>query len=366
MKTQKILTICIALLTILIFTGCINNQKKPEILTIDDEKISAGEVMIYLLQAKEEFERVVGPEVWEIPKEDFTGGKTPEQVAKERALDNLIKDKVLVKKAESLNIKISDEIVQETKKVADTYFDKMPVEIIEKYKITKQLVEKSFLDFRLAREVLDSILMSYVPSESQINEAMLLNQDYAKLKGHDAEEILTYVVLKRVIVNTTEVDVNNQRVPLSEEAQKEAYRKINEAYNFAIQGKDFDTLIQFYSEEDLAMTNNGEFRISLALLSDEIRKEVEDLQVNEISEVVKTEYGYQILKLISKELPTSDEIESYEQEFINWESTVRTEAENNLKQQAFNEIYEEWKKELTIEVNNELWNEMSLFEETAE
>lgn len=365
MKARRFWTICIIIITIVMLTGCFNKQKAPAIVTIGDQEISSAEVMIYLLQAKEEFEKVGGLEVWEIPKEDFTGGKTPQQVAKERALDNLIRDKILVSKSNSLNIKIDDEVINETKKVAQEYYNKLPEEIIDEHHITKPIVEKSFLDFRLAAEVTNSITNSYSPSESEINEAMLSNEDYAKLKGHEAKEILTYVVLKRIIVNTTEINANNERVPLSEEDQKEAQEKINEAYNFVTQGKDFDTLIEFYSEEDLVTTNNGEFRISLALLSDEIRSVVERMQIGETSKIVKTEYGYQIIQLVSKELPTNDEIESYETEFINWENTIKEEAEYNLRQQAFNEIYEEWKKELTIEINNELWNEMSLFNEKS-
>lgn len=366
MKTQKFRTICILIITIVMLTGCINNQKTPAVVTIGEETITSAEVMIYLLQAKEEFEKVGGPEVWEIPKEDFTGGKTPEQVAKERALDNLIKDKILVKKATSLNIKINDETIEETKKVAATYYEKIPQKLVEKYKINKQLVEKSFLDFRLATEVANSITSSYTPSDTEISEAMLLNQDYSMLKGHEAQEILTYVVLKRIIVNTTEIDANNEHIPLSEEAQKEALDKINEAHRFAIKGNDFNTLIEFYSEEDLEANNNGEFRISLALLNDELKAVIENLEIEEISDVVKTEYGYQILKLIAIEIPTNDEIESYKKEFVNWENTIRNTAEKNLRQQAFNEIYEEWKKEVTIETDDELWNGMSLFEPVSD
>lgn len=367
MKTRKLCTICIIMMTVvMIFTSCSLKRNTPAVVTLGDRAITSAEVMIYLLQAKEEFEKLGGPEVWEIPKEDFTGGKTPQEVAKERALDNIIRDKILVKKADSLNVKLEDSVIQETKELAAEYFEKMPENIAEQYHITADIVEESFLDFRLATEVANSITSSYTPNETEISEVMLLDTDYSKLMGHDAEEILTNVVLKRILINTTEMNANNERVPLSEEAQKEALNRINEAYQLAKSGQDFNTLIATYSEEDQVSTNNGEFRISLALLSDELREVVDSIQIGEVSKVVKTEYAYQIIKLMAIEKPSDDEIASYEEEFVTYEKEVRAKAEVTLRQQAFNEIYDEWKKEISITINDELWKAMSLPDKTEE
>ncbi|PKM51510.1 MAG: hypothetical protein CVV02_06125 [Firmicutes bacterium HGW-Firmicutes-7] len=365
MKAQKHWTKWIVVLIIMmIFTSCTgskSNQKGQIIVAIDGEKIIAAEVMIYFLQVKEDFEKVGGTEVWEIPKEDFTGGIPPEQVAKNQAYDNLIKNKILDKKASSLGISLKDSVIEETKQIATDYFNKIPKEIVVKYSITNQIVEDTFLDFRLAKEVSDSINSKYVPKEEQIVEVMLLDEDYKRLKEYDTKEILTLSIVQHVLTNTAELNTNDELVPLSEEAQKKAYNKIQEAYKLAQSGDDFNSIINQYSEEIEKDSYNGEYKLSIVLLSDELKAVLEDLKVGQVSEVAKTEYGYHMFKLIAIEPPSDQEISSYEAEFKVWEETLKEESIKTLKQQAFNEIYEEWKKETLINLENELWEKMSLF-----
>lgn len=365
MKSQKYWTKWIVILVIIIiFSGCAgskNNQKSQAIVVIDGEKILAAEMMIYFLQVKEDFEELGGTEVWEIPKEDFTGGIPPEQVAKKQAYDNLIKNKILDKKASSLGIQLEDSVVEETKEIAVQYFKSIPKEIVDKHKITEQIVVDAFLDFRLATEVSNSINNKYEPSEIQIVEKMLLDEDYNKLKNYETKEILTLAVVQHILTNTAELNANDELVPLSEEAQKKAYQKVQEAYNLAKSGYDFSALIQQYSEDTEKDSYNGEYKISIVLLSNELKTALEDLKIGQISEIAETEYGYHIFKLMAIETPSEQEISEYEEEFKVWENTLRDESINSLKQEAFNEIYEEWKKETVIELENSLLEKMSLF-----
>lgn len=364
MKAQKHWTKWIIVLIIMIiFSGCNgtkNSQKSQAIVVIDGEKIIAAEMMIYFLQVKEDFEELGGTEVWEIPKEDFTGGIPPDQVAKKQAYDNLIKNKILGKKSSTLGIKLEDAVVEDTKKIAIDYYEEIPKEIVDKYGITKQIVENIFLDFRLATEVSDSINSKYVPSEEQIVETMLSDENYSKLINYDAKEILTLSVVQHILTNTAELNTNDELVPLPEEAQEKAYEKAQEAYKLAKNGHDFSALINQYSDET-EKESNGEYKINIVLLSDELKVSLENLKIGQISEVIKTEYGYHIFKLLAIETPTEQEISDYEAEFKLWEETLREDAIATLKQQAFNEIYEEWIKETQIELKNEPWETLSLF-----
>lgn len=350
MKTQKHWTrLVIILVIVMMFSSCLNtkNQKSQIVGSIDGEKISLAEVTIYLLRVKEEFEKVAGVEVWDI--EDFSGGKTAEQVAKEGALENLIRDKILDKKAASLNVALEESIINETTKKAEEYYEEIPQEIIEKNNITKQTVIDSFMAFRLASEVTNVVNNSYEPSEKQISEEILKNEDYVKLKKSTTEDILTLYVLKRILINTSN---------LSGDEQNQAYEKALNIYNKAQAGEDFDKLIEEYSEEEYSEEG---YKISATLLDENLKEPLEKLSVGEISEVLKTEQGYNIFKIIGIEKPNLKDVEDYEKEFKLWEKKLEEEAIIKLKQEAFNEIYGEWKKESNININNEVWEKVSIF-----
>lgn len=354
----------ILIIGMLLLVGCNGfgvRKTNSALISVGEEKISSAETMIYLLQAKEEFERVGGPDVWEIPKEDFTGGKTPEQVAKERAMDNLIRDKIFVSQAKNLGLSLQEDKISQAKQLAKDYFSKIPENTIKKYNITAEIVEEAFLDFSLAQEVSTSIKNNYEPKQAQIEKKMMEDPDYSKLKGHDPKEILTYVRFKRVLIYTTEINANNERASLSDEEIAEASRQIEFAHKEAKSGRDFDSIIDEFSQEQQAGEVRGEFNISQALLSKELVDAFSKLKINEISPIVTTESGFQFFKIIEIKIPTEQEISNYSAEFEKWEETLRKNAEESLKEKAVTEIYTEWKKDYAITVETEQWDNMSIF-----
>lgn len=336
----------------MIFTGC-NRTKSPTIeaiVVIEGEKISEAEIMLYLLQVKAQFEQVGGPEVWDT--EDFSGGKTAEQVAKEGALANLFKYKILVSKASSMGVSMNQSVIDQTTDIAKQYFEQIPLDMISKHKITEQIVIDSFLDFRLANEVETAIKDNSEPTDEQISLEMFEDQDYATYVDYDTEEILTLVEVKQIFTRTANFN-ESELVPLSEEAQKSASDKINEAYNLALSGTNFDELISDYSENKEVTTKE----ISVF----QLKEFFEDLSIGKISEIAQTDTGYYIFKVINITEPTAEVKADYEAKFKQWEDSLKADSISKLKADAFNAIYSEWEKETSMEVNSELWEKISIF-----
>lgn len=346
MKKQRYLVIFILIIISLVFSSCgnKNNQKAQIVLTIDEQKISLAEVTIYLLRVKEEFEKVAGTVVWDI--EDFSGGKTAEQVAKEGALENLIRDKILYKRADSLKISFDESEINEISKKAEEFYNQIPQEVIEANDITNQTVVDTFKSFSLASEVSDIVTNSYEPSEEQILEKMLFNEEYIKLKNSTTEDILTLYVLKRILIASDATD----------KEQKEAYDRAIKIYEKA-KVEDFDKLINEYTEEEF---NQEGYKVSAALMEDSIKQSLQKISIGDIS-LIKIEQGYGIFKLIDIEKPEKEDISDYEKEFNIWEEKLKDDATIQLQQEAFSEIYNEWKNEAVININNEVWEKISIF-----
>lgn len=354
-KIRKLISIGIIFVIILMGFSACNNTKKPEtqaVVVINNESINESELMLYLLQVKRQFEQMGGPEIWDT--EDFSGGKTAEQVAKEGALSNLIKNKILVSKASSMGISLSQSEVDQTTNMALQYYDTISTDTIATHNITKQLVIDLFMDINLADKVEETIKNNCEPNEDQINQLMMQDKDYATYKDYKPKEILTMVEVKQIYTKTGELDANKKVVLLSEDEQKIAYDKIKRAYDLANSGEDFDYLISKYSENDA-----GDSTRELSVV--EVNKIFNDLSVGQISEIAQTNIGYYIFKLIKITEPTEEQINDYQQKFRQWEETLRDNSVIKLKQNAFDEFYNEWKNDTIAEVNNDIWDKMSLF-----
>lgn len=365
-NTKKVINklfVCLLIVCFLIgSSGCFRiggkkNYEKP-IVIINDINVPKEEMMLYILQIKTEFEQLGGEDVWGI--EDFSGGKTANEVARQGALENLIKVKLLVKNSEDMNITITEEEKEETIKKAKLYYNDIDKEYIEEYGIKEEFVINTFLEYQLANEVTNKITNNYNPTEEEIQGKMMTNEDYAKLVGKNAEDVLTQITVKHIVTKTHSENEQGELSPLSTEQQNKAYKKIQEAYNRAKKGENFDILIEQYSEDELKLTNKGVYDFSKALMTQVYKDALEGVPIGGISKIVNSAFGYHIFKIINKTNPSQEDIEQYNENFVQWEEILMQEYEEALKKEAFNEIYQELKINAEIEINSQEWDKINI------
>ena len=360
-KKKRILSIILAITIIFAFIGCIKNKEESKeniTITINDEKISIEEVMIYVLQIKTEFEQLGGEDVWEI--EEFSGGKTASEVAKQGALENLIKIKLLNQNAQFMNISLSGEEEKEARKKALEYYSNIDEKYIKNYNISKGIVESIFIENQIASKVTENIMNRYNPSEEEINKKLLNNEDYIKLYDKDVEDILTQVTVKHVFTKTHIESGKGEYVALSKDSQEKAYGKIKEARKRALNGESFDLLIELYSEDENKDETKGVYTFSEALMTLMYKEALKNINIGGISEIVKSQQGYHLFKVISRSNPTQAEVKEYKENFTNWTEALKNEYVNELKREAFNETYEDLKTNASIIINNDIWNSISI------
>ncbi|GMQ57524.1 peptidylprolyl isomerase [Vallitalea sediminicola] len=333
-------------------------KDNDEIITIDDVGIKVDEVMPYLLQVKMEFEELGGEDVWD--HNDFSGGKKAEDVAKLAVLDNLIRTKILVKKSDEMGITITDSEEEEVRSQALKYYNDLKKADIENYHLNKESIFNSFKEYRLVNKVITEMTNGYVPKEEELANKLLENEYYVKLESSNLEDILLSLKVVHIFIETHEKNDNDEYVIISPDIEDEAKKRIEEIYDKAINKEDFTSLVKKYSQDESTKDNNGEYILPVRLLDDDFQDLIE-LKPGDISDIKQSDYGYHIFKLLEKIPPTDEEIKEFSEEFKKYENQLKEEYKEQLKNSAFNTIYEEWKNNTIVDLNEELWAKIDIF-----
>lgn len=165
---------------------------------------------------------------------------------------------------------------------------------IEMAGFTEEDINESIKKNLIANKYYNSIANDVAISENKV-----LNY-YNEHK--DSDYTLKYADAAHILIKT----VDDERNPLSDEEIANAKKKAEEVLAKVKAGEDFATLAKEYSEDTTA-SNGGELG---KFYEDQMVKEFEEaafaLKEGQTSEIVKTVYGYHIIKLNSKGVETLD------------------------------------------------------------
>ncbi len=374
-KFHKFILLIISLLLVSSFFGCGQNEPSrqevvsdetiPEfVLRVDDNYIDRSELMIYVYQVGKEFIEIGGENVWEF--EDFSGGKSAVQVAKDAVIENVVRIKVLKKKSQELSIELTGEEEVVVDQEATAFFDQVEASFIDAYDISFQDVRRVFEEFAIAGKVLTQTTSEFFPENDEIIEnKMLENEEYARLKDVDTTLLLTELKVDHILLVTREKNQSGEYVTLTEDEKASKLEQVQNIRVRALDGEDFAKLRGMYSEETFPneQESKGAYEFSMALLPEEFESALTNLQIGEISDIVETELGYHLFKVVSIEEPSNEEIRNFESNFENYEQKVHDNALMALKQEAFNRLYEEWKKQVDVSLNRDVWEAISFTED---
>lgn len=373
---RAIYIVLIVSLIFVAFSGCSKEKNvTPEvqnILVVDDVIVTEPEIMIYVYQVVEEFQRIGGENVWEF--EDFSGGKSAVEVAKDAVLENIIRIKVINKKAVELGITLSDEQVQNARQKADEYFKSMKSEYIANHKITLSLMEEVFYEFAVSNEVINNVTSDFTPSNETVEQRMQENEEYNKVKNVDITLLLTEIEAQHIYIETRTKDTGGNYIPMSEAEKNEKNKLAQTIYEKAVNGESFDTLLTDYSDEkstddELVMGESiknpqqqsvGKYIFSKGLLTDTPFASLMNLKEGDISSIIEDTTGYHIFKIKSIILPTEDKINSFETDFVAFEAELRKSTEQDIVNESFEQLYEQWKELAKVTLDRAQWDTISL------
>ena len=189
--------------------------------------------------------------------------------------------------------------------------------------MTEKEIENLYLEYALAEKVYDFIIKDINPE---------ISDDEART-----------ITVQHILLKTYAVDGTGKKIEYSEEEKKEVYRKAEEILKLAREeDSDFEKLIMEYSEDERSVYSFGKGEMESSFEEASF-----NLETGQISDIVETSYGYHIIKCIST---------------FNREETDANKVKivEKRKEEVFGQEYEAFVTTLTRNINEELWESVSL------
>lgn len=316
---KKIVNVLLVFVMLFSLSACENNS----IATIDGEKIDTEYFQYYFTELKHNMQQQYGEDAWQ---EATLDGKSALEYVRERALQSVIEDKLVMMKAKEDNIKLTDEDKESIKTVKKQWIDSYGSESAFKDAI-KSMYGISVGQFDY---MLEAVYYRKHIVEKYVNDDMsrdFYNKNIAKVK--------------HILIPTIDLATN---LPLTGDKLEASNKKLALVLAEIQKGTDFDSLVAKYTEdqdefyyvgEGFSFNYDGSFGSGMV---EEFEKASFSLNVGEISGVVETQFGYHIIK-----------------RYENDEAMYRI-SEDSLSDVAFSQVIEEWKTQKNIVKNESVYN----------
>ncbi len=291
---------------------------RDEVFRIDSVSCYKTELMVYLTNTQNQYENVFGEEIWQ---KNF-GGVTLEENVKETVLARIARIKSMTLLAKNQGVTLTQEETELCGEAAAEYYHSLTEHERELLAVTEEQISAMYQEYALADKVYHYIIRDINPE---------ISDDEART-----------ITLQHILVKTYTQNMQGSRVPMSEKEKEERYGLARELAERLGQGEDFESLMELYNEgeENTLSIRHGE--------KDSAFEEAAfSLENGQISDIIETPDGYEIIKCIS----TFDR----EQTDANKVEIVR-----QRREQVFGEQYESFVTALTKQLNEELWNEIAL------
>lgn len=291
--------------------------EKDEIFRIEELSCTKAEIMVYLTNMQNRYEKVYGSEILNTEID----GVTLEENVKETALANMAQIKAMTLLAEKHNVTLTEEEEALVKEAAAEYYASLNETEIIQMGVNENTIVTLYGEFALANKLYHYLIKDINPE---------ISDDEART-----------ITVEHILIKTYNLDEDGNKVEYSDYSKQQAKLKAQEISKRAKSGEDFHMLADEYSEDD---------NLTYSFGKDEMEPGFEEAAFNlgtdEISSVVETQYGYHIIKCIST---------------FNREVTDENKKKivEERKKEVFGEEYESFVESLTRNLNKELWESVS-------
>jgi len=315
-KKRPIAFVIVVLLAILTLVGCkTDNKQQGEtniVAKVNEKPIPIEDFNKNFKIVERSYNQWYGDKIWS----QEIGNKTFLQVVKEQVLDKLITEELLTQKAIEKGIEIDEE-----------------------------QIEKMYSDFQAQLENNEELKKFY--DENNIDEAFIKKQMKMELYVDEyKEDLFEELELNdeakiNKLLEEYPIEVKASHILIQDEATaKDVLERVK-------QGESFADLAKQYSEDPGSKDKGGDLGyFKRGVMVPAFEKTAFSLEVGEISDLVKTDFGYHIIKV--------EDIKNFQDLKAEIQDENQLEEEKNLviegiKEGRFLENIEELKKEATIE-----------------
>ncbi len=351
-QMKKIIALALALVLAMSFAGC-RLQIEKELATVNGNMVSAGEYKYYLESIKEQMLAGAGTQDAETFWSGEIDGKKAADVAKERAIEEMIRVEIAVSKATEKGIaldSVTANQIEELVKATDAQTKAQVDSIKDKTGLSdqglKKLLEKTTLASLYAQDI-----QATEPEKLEVADAdanAKYKEDYARVK-HIL--IMSEKQEEAPVADSAEATAD----PAAKEADAKLYKAeqkllADEVLAKAKAGSNFEALIKEYGE-DPGMESNpdgyvidktGAEATGAGTMVAEFTQGSFSVGVGEVTDLVESSYGWHIIKRYA--LPTSGEV---------YDSAIQN-VKNSLMQDKYNELMDSYKSDFDIQINQKV------------
>ena len=323
LKLLLFLVIFIAVIAVVILVNSIGEKEKKTVwqegsmLRIGDTQVDYREGLIYLNAIQEEYEQYYGNEIWNYAVD--SNGTTMGKLIKNQVLDQITYIKVVCKKADELAIVLSEEELLQVEEQTKEYMEKIKGSNLLLHGINTDIARRIYADNLLARKTF---------------EVTTLNVD-TDISDEEAAQSR----FQTIAIRTYKIDASGKRVSYEGNELTELLSRVEALRTQALTTDNFYKLAAANTENSAMLDitgGEGDF-------PKEYEDEILGLKAGQLSEVIETEDYFYIFYCVTEF--DEDATQAKKEEII----LLRQEEE-------FERCYKEWKEQIDIEVNEEVWN----------
>ncbi len=298
--------------------------EEDELFRIGSHSCSKAEFMVYLTNTQNQYENVYGPEIWNVTH----NGMTLEENIMETVLAKIAQIKSMYLLAKEKGVTLSEDEKLLLEQAAEVYYTSLTEVEVQAMGVTKETVLGLYQEYAYAEKVYQQIIGEVNPE---------ISDDEART-----------ITVEHILIKTYTTDGTGQRIEFSEERKQRAYVTAQEILTLATNGEnDFAALATEYSEDKTVRYSFGKGEVD-----ERFEAAAFQLATGEISGIMETESGYEIIKCIStfdREETDANKIKIVEQR----------------KNEAFGTQYDAFVAKLARSLNDKLWDSTSMIEDEA-
>ncbi|MDO4318465.1 MAG: peptidyl-prolyl cis-trans isomerase [Lachnospiraceae bacterium] len=330
MKKKWTAVLLLLALTASLLAGCKQEENDQEklptsegftsdvVMRIGGKDVSYAEANIYLMSMREEVETLYGTDIWDFV---FTSeGETYSTLMKKELLQKIIYIKLVCFMADEFNVALDADDILNVNDYTQEYMSGVTEEAVKQYGITEELIRSIYMDNVLAEKIYETITLN---AEKNYDDDDVLRANFQYIRLSKYYEDLEG---NQVAITGDELTAVREKADrLLAEAQT-----AEDFYGFAKENTDDSTVEMTVGKSDLPVNS------SAAAFA---------LKDGELSGVVEEEDGFYIFycKSARDELATQVAEEALIAE---------------LSQEYFDSLYQKWIENVTIEINQALWDAM--------